>query len=304
MFFTNHTVTFDQDPTRFLDFEFASNDYRTKDIHFYISPQDEPFLLSQWGIKNYALEFELPNEWFTKYKNKAISHECQFDKIFTIDPLFCKQRNVFLNKEIYVPVFFPFSEKNVSKYINSEKRYDVCISAGEFPRWVKKMLSQLYKLNLRICIISKFEQFVQFATHSNVSYKEKLDLIAQSKISICWNDISVEKFNLSEKEIFDLNKQGVVIKNNHITQHKSRIQEAAFCKSLIICKRDAFNIIEDIYNENENFHYINGDDSDVDKILSIVTNYKTYQQNIESTYQLALEKYTTKAFYEKYIVPT
>jgi hypothetical protein len=197
-------------------------------------------------------------------------------------------------------VFFPFSEKNVSKYINSKKRYDVCISASIFPLWVKNLLSQLYKLNLRICIISKFEKF---ATHPNVSYKEKLDLIAQSKISICWNDISVKKFNLSEKKIFDLNKQGVVIKNNHITQHKSRIQESAFCKSLIICKRDPFNIIEDIYNENENFHYINGEDSDIDKILSIIANYETYQQNIESTYQLALEKYTTKAFYEKYIVP-
>lgn len=300
MFFANRSLTFNEDPTRFLDFEFSKNDPRTKDIHFYISPNNEPFLLSQWGIKNYALDFELPNGWFSKYKNIAISHECQFDKIFTIDPSFCKNRNKFLNRELYVPVFFPFSEKNISKHICYKKVYDICIATGQFPKWVKLLLKELSKFNLNICTISQVEPC---ATHQKVSFKEKIDLIAQSKISICWNELYLDKFNLTRENIFNLKQQGIVVQGNVLSQHKSRIQEAAFGKSLILCKRDPFNIIEDIYTENENFQYINGDSSDIRKILNIIVNYNRYQKNIENTFQLALKKYTTKSFYEQYIVP-
>ena len=108
---------------------------------------------------------------------------------------------------------------------------------------------------------------------------EKLNLISKSKITIVHN-----------------------LTGNYTPQLKSRPFEAALCKSLILCKKDDWNFIEEWFVEGEDFLYYN-DSNDLKLLIdNILNNYDSYSNMIENSYNKAINNYTTRKFVEKYFI--
>ena len=89
--------------------------------------------------------------------------------------------------------------------------------------------------------------------------------------------------------------------NNRLTQHKSRVVEAARAKSLILCKKDDFNIIEDLFIPNQDFVYYNDDNFD-EVVSEILNNYSDYQFMIDNAFKKVSTQYDIKNFVEKFII--
>ena len=84
-------------------------------------------------------------------------------------------------------------------------------------------------------------------------------------------------------------------------QIKSRVFEAAFNKSLILCLKDPWNIIEMFFKPETEFIYFENEIDLAEKILYIKNNYKEFEHIIENAYQKAINNYTTQHFYKKYL---
>jgi preprotein translocase subunit Sss1 len=85
-----------------------------------------------------------------------------------------------------------------------------------------------------------------------------------------------------------------------VPQLKSRVFEAAFGRSLILCKRDPFNVIERYFTPNKEFIYFEEGQLE-EKLEEILSNYRKYQRVIDAAFDRAKKEYTTKAFVQKYL---
>ena len=85
-----------------------------------------------------------------------------------------------------------------------------------------------------------------------------------------------------------------------VPQLKSRLFEAAFGRSLILCRRDPFNIVERFFEPGKEFVYFENDKLE-ETIQDILDNYQSYEKVIERAYKKAVNTYTTKKFVEKYL---
>lgn len=289
MILVPNTSTYSEDPIHKLDFTFCENNIKSNNIKLYLSPNCNYDLDKNY--KHYSLDLETPNRFFDQETREySLWQENNFDKIFSICPDLTKVRNESLKKNVYETVFFPFSKKYIPE--NKEKIYDLIYISNSNPSWVY----ELKKINnLNICIIGYHNNL---STHNANTYIEKINLISQSKIAIVHNEYYVPEIDINFNEYEDLKKCFI---NGKTTQHKSRVMEAAFCKSLMLCKKDDFNIIEDVYEKNKHFIYFN--DTDIlEKIYNIIENFDSYKGMIDDAFNHALSNYTTESFYEKFII--
>ena len=81
---------------------------------------------------------------------------------------------------------------------------------------------------------------------------------------------------------------------------KSRLFEAAFSKSLILCKRDPFNLIERYFQVNKEFVYFEEGKLE-GKIQEILENFRIYEKIIDCAFKRAVKNYTTKEFFLRYL---
>jgi hypothetical protein len=283
-----NTTTFSEDPIHKLDFTFCENNSETNNIRLYLSPCNYNI---DKNYNNFSLDLETPNRFFmADTRNFSLWQEENFDKIFSVCPQLTKVRNKTLKRNVYETVFFPFSERYIPE--EKEKIYDIIFISNNNPNWI---LDLKKNNNLNMCIIGNQNNL---ATHKANTYIEKLNLISQSKISIVHNIYYAPQMDTNFLEYQDIEK---CIINGKTTQHKSRVMDAAFCKSLILCNRDPFNIIEDIYEENKHFFYFD-DEFILQKIKEILENFESYKEMVTNAFDHALVNYTTKSFYKKFII--
>jgi hypothetical protein len=217
-------------------------------------------------LPKYLLYFE-EQTWDKDTTELCAQH---VDKIFTIlNPNISKR---YTKRQ---SVFYPTNETITEQAIAGvEKKYDAIYTGFAGGNHVAKIINGITKFNYRWV---SFSQDLR-ATNRNVSYFEKLRLIAESKIDVC---------------------HGLV--GNGTPQTKSRYFEAAFCKSLNLMHKDQWNCIEEWFTPNEHFIYFETEDELCDLIKDVSQNYDKYVPIVEAAYQKAMKEYTTEAFVRKYI---
>ena len=89
---------------------------------------------------------------------------------------------------------------------------------------------------------------------------------------------------------------------SYTPQLKSRPFEAAFGKSLILCKKDEWNIIETWFTEGEEFIYYSSAEELRTIIDDVLNNFEKYEEIVENAYNRAINEYTTEAFVKKHFV--
>ena len=299
-------TSYPQDPTRNFDFERFNDlcgDYILIEGLF-----DFNFLESQ-TLKNSKvvyLEFEEPNRFFVQEASfNHTPYEDNFDKIFTICPYTATWLNREYNNQKRTPVYFPFNENDIPP--KTDKVYDIIYTGHISSPSLEKMVGRMTKYNY--CLVSNSSHPV--VTHKGASYKEKLALISKSKITLTHNLLylnpehihnvnQVKNFRSNEAYKYVPDIQGNYPEEVIVPQLKSRLFEAAFCRSLILCRRDPWNIVECYFKPDSEFIYYD-DDKLEEMIEHILNNYEDYLPVINDAYERAVNSYTTERFFQDYL---
>lgn len=166
-----------------------------------------------------------------------------------------------------------------------------------------------------------FEGGRRYITKSNIPHLEKWKIMAQTKITLVHNIVPCSVSNLAniygtdgweDNEAFRLLPRPNLFtpltaifnrlrgKTYIVPQLKSRAFEAALCRSLILCRRDEFNVIERFFEPDKEFVYYEPGKLE-EKVREILANFDAYQPIIENAYQKVKKEYTTQRFFEKYL---
>ena len=250
--------------------------------------------------KDYYKMFFLPEEPQGVHCREAydgiLSIENNFDLIFGQCPYVNIWREKYFNSPKRIHTFTPFDEKYI--FPSENKEIDVYwTGTRKYKTFIDSINVVAKKFNSRI---------VDFRQHVPLTHNEKMILNGKSKISITyallfmtgemqliseiphWNDCEAFK---------DYNNTGFV------PQMKTRVYEAAFSKSLILHKKDPWNVIEFWFEPEKEFIYYDNEKELEEKINEILKNYGAYYHIAENAYNKAINNYTTKHYIEKYIIP-
>ena len=307
---------YEQDPTkqfRFVRFAENCSDFVLIEGAFEENDKWEQFGLSETELSEIKkmrivrLEFEEPNKFCLG--DNTESYDEEFYKIFTLCPYTSEWLNVKHGSNKRVPIFFPFNEEDIP--LSTSKKYDIIYTGHLVSKKITDDIKTISKFNYRFVSNSNNS----LVTNHKSSYEEKIELIAQSRITLVHNliyinDVHIKNIwkykgwrnNYAFKMVprpIDLWKR-FRLKNIVIPQLKSRVFEAAFSRSLILCKYDQFNLIESYFEPGKEFVYYHEGELDL-KIIEILDNYGDYEQVIENAYNRAVNNYTTKKFVENYL---
>jgi hypothetical protein len=305
-----------QDPTRYFDFERFKE--KTKDFVLIEAAFEQATLWSEFGIDEKALqklrkkkivrlEFSEPDKFYIG--DNPDNYDSDFYRVFTICPYTAEWLNKKNKTKKRVPIFYPFNENFIPK--KQKKQFDIIYTGHIVGKKILQDVVEISTFNYRF--VSNSEN--KLVTNKAASHEEKMDLIARSKITLVHNLLYPKQLHIMllwlnpdyhNNEAFkQIPKRFNVIqllRNNdiHVPQLKSRLFEAAFGRSLILCKKDKFNVVENFFKPGKEFIYYEDGTlkSTVQKILS---NYKDYTPMIERAFNRASKNYTTKAFFEKYL---
>ena len=233
-----------------------------------------------------------------------MNYDDSFQVIYSICPYTVKWLNSTQNTKKYKYIFYPFHKKLIPS--SQDKKYDVIYHGGIHGKEHVSALNTMKSYNYRYCTMTRginnlTRYFLPIATNTDLQFKDKIDLVAQTKISICYNLVHVMPeqidriLGLSE---FTKNKAFSSVgpgKWNVMPQFKTRVHEAAISKTLNLVRRDDWNVIEDFYEPDKDFIYFENEDDLSLKIDAILSDWDSYDEMIERAYAKALN-YTTENF--------
>lgn len=310
--------SYPQDPVRYLHLEDYLSD--RDDIVVISDSFGKPFYWKEYGLtdadvakfkskKIVRLDFAEPTNFllgdYSRYQDEL------FYRIFTICPYTADWLNTKYAEKKRVPIFFPVNERYIPK--KQKKTIDILYTGHIVSSELRKELNELKHFNYAL-VSNSVDPLV---THKSASYKEKMKLYAKSKITLIhnivyrtyphrimniwltgdyWNNNAFSQIPspLRPWELFS--------KNYHLPQLKSRVFEAAVSGSLILCRRDEFNIIERYFIPDKEFvYYEQGKLRQT--VKHILANYGKYEDIADRAYNRAVKEYTVKAFVNKYLKP-
>lgn len=261
------------------------------------------------------LQVEEPNRFLSPdIYFRGDKYDTYFYKILTV----CPYTEEWLNKIQGVKrrelVFIPINEEKIPP--KTEKKYDIIYVGNITSREIKRNLNILRKFNYRF--VARSEN--KYVTNRDVSYKEKMKLLSESKIGLvhgmlscsgkwlraAWNTPNIEEnkaFSLIPKKTwYNYLWSFISIKEYLIPQLKTRLTETAATRALMLYRRDPFNIIERWYTPDIDFVYYDEGKLE-EKIREILADWHTgkYQKIIDNAYDKTISEYTTKTFFEKFL---
>ena len=253
------------------------------------------------------LEIEEPNKFCIPDNPEHYDH--YFDTIYTICPYTAEWLNKKNGVKKRIPIFYPTNEKYIPK--KTKKIYDIVFIGNLVSGKLLKDVETISKYNYKWVSFSKHP----LVTDTGVTYRDKLKILSQSKIAIVHNILMPKPYhivNIWQTPGWYNNKAFRLVpkwyefwkiftdKNILIPQTKTRLFETALSRTLILCKKDPFNLIEKFFEPNREFIYYT-DASLASTINKILANYDKYQVIADRAYKRARKEYTTKAFVKKYL---
>jgi hypothetical protein len=302
-----------------LSIELAGTNMHYIDLDLYSKPSENSVLIygynnlysddifnkiSQYERKIY-LNVTMPTEFCS---DQDINLDDKFDEIYTICPYSVKWLNNIKNTNKYRFIWYPLDEKYIPE--NQEKIYDVCYHGGIHSDKYVNMLNTISSFNYRYMTMTHgINPLTQkcvppFATDLNLTNEHKMIRIAQCKTSVCFNNFPVrdegDLNHIKSQPKWEANEAFKLAATNGICpQIKSRINEAAACKTLNLVEKDAWNVVEYFYKPDEHFIYFEEMLDLQEKISEITSNWNNYKHIPEAVYQHFINNYTTKKLYDR-----
>mgnify|MGYP003627955334 CR=1 FL=1 len=253
------------------------------------------------------------NNWapceFSQYrvhnKKTATEYDAYFSEIYSI----CPYTSVWLNTmdlgRIYKPIFYPFHKKLIPPL--QDKIYDVIYHGGIHGLEHLQCLMVMRNFNYRyVTMTHHINQTTQaslpYATDLNLTFQDKINLVAKTKISICYNIVHISPQHIPAIKSYERWEDNEALCEvdhwNVKPQFKTRMHEAAISKTLNLVQRDPWNIAERYYEPNKEFLYFSDERELESLIKEILSDWESYQPMIDRAYHKAMN-YTTDKFVEK-----
>lgn len=231
-----------------------------------------------------------------------MDYDNKFNTIYSICPYTVDWMNQIQDAKKYKYTFYPFHKSLIPD--RTEKKYDVIYHGGIHGKEHVQMLEVFRNYNYRYCTMTHginnlTRNYVPIATNTDLQFQEKINLVAKTKISVCYNMVHVmpkQKSRILSRPMSRLNRAfSSVGRWNVMPQFKTRIHEAAISKTLNLVRRDEWNVIEDFYEPETEFVYFDNEDDLSSKITSILNNWDEYSDVLDKAYDKAMT-YTTENF--------
>ena len=300
-----------------LSIEIPGTNMHYVDIDKYSSPSDDTVLLYGYNnlysnqlfdkIKDFKRKIyfnvTMPTEFCS---DQNIYLDNKFDEVYTICPYSVDWLNQLKGSTQYKFIWYPMDESYIPS--RQQKKYDVCYHGGIHGAKYTEMLNSLLFFNYRYMTMTHginglTQQCIPFATDLDLSNEDKLERIAQCKISVCMNSFTVR----GSSDLSNIKSQPNYMNNEAFTraeeyglcpQIKSRMNEAAACRTLNLVEEDHWNIAEKFYEPQKHFVYYNKENLS-DKILEILDNWREYKVVAEAAHEHFINNYTTEKLYNR-----
>jgi len=206
--------------------------------------------------------------------------------------------------EKYKSIFYPFNKNIIPK--NQEKIYDVIYHGGIHGQDQINCLESMSKFNYRYLTMTNHinqltMKYLSFATNVNLPFQTKIDFVAMSRVSVCYNLLQYSERHINAIRSYDSWEQNEankeIGKQNVSPQFKTRMHEGAISKTLNVIKRDKWNLAELYYEPEKEFLYFDTHEELERIIADVKSNWGKYQDIVESAYNKAM-RYTTDKFVE------
>ncbi len=250
---------------------------------------DRKCLLALWS----PCEFTSRKDYF------HFEHYDFFTEVYCVCPFTCKFMNEHFGYEKFKYIPYPFTNYSVKEFGD----YDADCS------WMGSIHGQDHISAIEV--ISKFDyKFLtsqlntwmrhpyEFdkCTHINLPSEDKLVELSKCRSSLSFNMIYMSPasvYNGEQFNVFNHFEDGIM------PQFKVRTHEITSSKSLMIVKKDPWNLVEDFYVPEKEFIYFESFDELQDIIKDIRDNFQKYEGIIERAYEKS-KSYTVEKIF-KYI---
>ncbi|MBI5799635.1 MAG: glycosyltransferase [Verrucomicrobia bacterium] len=311
---TDHARTYPEDPARYFDFtRFAgqtAGDFAFFAGHFDFKaldalPPDE---------RAVYLELEEPNRFLVPESATDFHHldrDERFANVLTLCPFTAEWLNRRGETDRWTPAFFPFNERHTPA--PCAKEFDVIYTGGVHAAGIDRLIRDLAPFRHRFVSQLRHPAVTDF----NCSYQEKLSLIARSRVTLVHNQLFVTRQQIENVARHAHWRENTAFSQLPLPgsaellaaapdqtwpapQLKSRLFGAAFCRSLILCQRDPWNLVERYFEPGTEFVYFEPDRLQ-DILRAILADYPRYAAIAERAHQRAVREYSTTAFFEKFL---
>ena len=222
-----------------------------------------------------------------------------FHEVYTICPYTAEWLNALDVGTIFRAMPYPHHLRH-DVYEGVEKDYDVAycglVHSEEIASYIRTMSKFKYYFS-SITRHNRVSSVNELVTHQNVPINEKWDHLARSKIAIIQNNLYLNRDqieNIKKLPRWEENRAFSEIESGLLPQLKSRTVESAFCRALMLVKRDPWNVIEEWFVEGEDFVYFDNTEDLEGKIHTILDEWEEYEDLVASAHHKVKTKYNTQ----------
>lgn len=220
-----------------------------------------------------------------------------FTDVYCVCPLTCQFMNDHYGYEKFKYIPYPYTNRTVTEFGNydADCSWMGSIHGQDHISAVEVMQNFKYKfLTSQRNTWMRHPYEFNKCTHVMLSNEEKLIELSKCKSSLSFNMIYMSPASKkNDGKAFEKFEEGIM------PQFKVRSHEIASCKSLMLVKKDPWNLVEDFYEPDKEFLYFETFEELKDRIEDISVNFSKYEGIIEAAYKRSLD-YTVEKIY-KYI---
>jgi len=235
-----------------------------------------------------------------------ISQQMMYNQVYTICPYTADWLNSIQSNTKFIPMPYPHNLKyDIYEEERIKKVYDVAycglIHSDEIASYIRAISPYKYFFST-IKEYNRNKTVNNLATHDNIPNTKKWDVLSTSRASIIQNNLylNAEQIKIVKNlPRWNENKAFSHIDTGLLPQLKSRTVEAAICKSLMIVKKDPWNVIEHWFEPGKDFIYFEDPLDLSEKVKDIKANWEKYIPMIENAYQKVKTTYNTKHIFEQ-----
>ena len=254
---------------------------------------------------------EHPCAWTSNdvgYMRKSADTKKIFNRIYTICPYSAEWLNKVQGSERFVPTYFPFNENQIV-HEKQEKIYDTIYWGGvhsddhmHILNTISKFKHHFFTLGPAEWIKSQEQSYYKYITHMIAARSEMWDVLRKTKVNILVNLLHLkeeQKTNIKNIGGWEKNKAFSHVDEGIVPQFKTRPIESAVNRTLMLVKKDPWNVIEYWFKPDEHFLYYENNEELEEKVRDICNNWNDYEHIVESAFSYALQNYTTKSFIDQ-----
>jgi hypothetical protein len=255
------------------------------DIKYQFKDYKRKCLLALWS----------PCEFTSQTGYYHFDHYDFFTDVYCVCPFTCKFMNEHYGYDKFKYIPYPFTNYSVTEFGNydADCSWMGSIHGQDHISAIDTLMLFNYKfITSQKNTWMKHPYEFNMCTHVDLSPEDKLIELSRCKSSLSFNMIYMSPASRKNNfQAFEKFEEGIM------PQFKVRTHEITSSKSLMLVKKDPWNLVEDFYESEKEFIYFNDFDELKEILTDLSTNFDKYHGIIENAYQ-RYQDYTVEKIYQ------